>query len=503
MSIFDQKTVSYIPCCLCGTTIPPNPSNMCISCIRGQVDITEGIPKQVYCSWCKGCGRYLSPPNFWLLADLESKELLTFCLKRIKGLKQVKLVDAGFVYTEPHSKRLKVKLTVQKEVFNGTILQQVFVVEIIIQNNFCPDCHKVEAKDMWSAKVQLRQKVEHKRTFLWLEQLILKHQAHVNAVNTTEQPDGIDFYFHTKSHAMKFIQFMTSMVPMKYSDSKQLVSHDIRSNEYTYKYTFIAEVAPVCKDDLVCLSNKMANQLGAISNLVLCHKISNQIYLIDPFTLQTATINSVYWQAPFRSIQSREHLTDFMVLDIEPIDRNNTGRFCLAEAEVARLSDFGRNDRTYFTVTHLGNVLEPGDTCSGYDMSVANFNDDDVLPLRGKSVRSEIVIVRKTYPLHRKLNKKRKFRLARLKMQHSADAAKKFIRDRHERNLEEFIRDLEEDPELRSMVNLYKGPGGSGGAVAEPMGGDDMELDEEDVEPDFPEPDVEELVDLVDGLELY
>lgn len=47
----------------------------------------------------------------------ESRELLTFCVKKIKGLTKVKLVDAGFVWTEPHSRRLKVKLTVQKEVF--------------------------------------------------------------------------------------------------------------------------------------------------------------------------------------------------------------------------------------------------------------------------------------------------------------------------------------------------------------------------------------------------
>ena len=38
------------------------------------------------------------------------------CLKRLKGLNKVHLVDAGFVWTEPHSKRIKVKLTVQKEV---------------------------------------------------------------------------------------------------------------------------------------------------------------------------------------------------------------------------------------------------------------------------------------------------------------------------------------------------------------------------------------------------
>lgn len=46
-------------------------------------------------------------------------------IKKIRGLNKVKLVDAGFVWTEPHSRRLKVKLTIQREVFSGTILQQV------------------------------------------------------------------------------------------------------------------------------------------------------------------------------------------------------------------------------------------------------------------------------------------------------------------------------------------------------------------------------------------
>ena len=61
---------------------------------------------------------------------MESKELLTFCVKKVKGLNKVKLVDAGFLWTEPHSRRLKVKVSIQKEVLNGAILQQTFVVEV-------------------------------------------------------------------------------------------------------------------------------------------------------------------------------------------------------------------------------------------------------------------------------------------------------------------------------------------------------------------------------------
>ena len=33
-------------------------------------------------------------------------------LQRIKNLSKVKLVDAGFIWTEPHSKRLKLKVRI-------------------------------------------------------------------------------------------------------------------------------------------------------------------------------------------------------------------------------------------------------------------------------------------------------------------------------------------------------------------------------------------------------
>lgn len=54
------------------------------------------------------CFRYLQPPGEWIHAALESRELLTLCLKKLKSLNRVKLIDAGFVWTEPHSMRLKV-----------------------------------------------------------------------------------------------------------------------------------------------------------------------------------------------------------------------------------------------------------------------------------------------------------------------------------------------------------------------------------------------------------
>ena len=69
---------------------------------------------------------------------------------------QVKLVDAGFIWTEPHSRRLKVKLTIQAEVLNGAILQQTFVVEYVVETHMCPDCTKTAANpNTWTACVQV------------------------------------------------------------------------------------------------------------------------------------------------------------------------------------------------------------------------------------------------------------------------------------------------------------------------------------------------------------
>lgn len=50
---------------------------------------------QVTILWCKECGRYLQPPKHWVRAEPESKELLTFCTKRIKGLQVNTTADKG------------------------------------------------------------------------------------------------------------------------------------------------------------------------------------------------------------------------------------------------------------------------------------------------------------------------------------------------------------------------------------------------------------------------
>lgn len=74
------------------------------------------------------------------------------------------------------------KLTVQGEVIGGAVLQQTFIVEFNIQHQMCDTCHRSEAQDYWRALVQVRQRANNRKTFYYLEQLILKHKAHENTL---------------------------------------------------------------------------------------------------------------------------------------------------------------------------------------------------------------------------------------------------------------------------------------------------------------------------------
>jgi nonsense-mediated mRNA decay protein 3 len=85
--------------------------------------------------------------------ELESNQLLTMLLKKIKGLKQVKLVEAKWVWTESHSRRLKLELTIQKEVMTKTLLQKKFHVEFEVINLQCEDCKKTFTPHIWTASV--------------------------------------------------------------------------------------------------------------------------------------------------------------------------------------------------------------------------------------------------------------------------------------------------------------------------------------------------------------
>lgn len=87
----------------------------------------------------------------------------------------------------------------------------------------------------------------------------------------------------------------------------------------------------------------------------------------------------MFWRAPYRALLNSRHLVEYMVLDIETTGQTaGNGKLELADAQVARVADFGSNDTTYHVRTHLGHLLNPGDTALGYDLTRANFVEDEL-----------------------------------------------------------------------------------------------------------------------------
>lgn len=446
-----------IKCCECGVSIQSNSHNMCLTCLREHIDITAGICKQIELQFCKGCDRFLQPPGEWINAKWESRELLGLCLKKLKGLKNLELIDACFLWTERHSKRIKLKLVVEGNAADFSSLRQGIIVDYVIQSQMCHECHRVEAKDYWRCVVQVRQHAENKKTYLYLEQLILKHKAHENSLGIKPVHGGLDFYFASENHARKMVNFLESMVPVKVTASRRLISHDQNSNIHHYKYTWSVEIAPLSKDSLVCLSSKVRHQLGNLPPLCLVYKVTHGMHLIDPMTAQISELSGLnYFRTPFEAICNPKQLVEFIVMDIEtlhekkrkgvPGQASKSSRHQPCDIWLVRASQLGANESIIHSRSHLGHILCVGDSVMGYSMKEANINESEFDKLKSDQI-PDVILVRKCHDRHVR-NKQRLWKLKHLTY---GPPDERFVKDKLD-----FIEDLEEDEEFRKNVNIYR-----------------------------------------------
>lgn len=220
-------------------------------------------------------------------------------------------------------------------------------------------------------------------------------------------------------------------------------------------------------------------------------------------TLQSCEIiGPVFWRAPLDTLATVSDLVEFTVLDIE-VDRSHHGygrngnsnsnqnpnvkrKYVLADAQVALAGAFRSSTKKghdpmdmdsdapqiFHTRTHLGAILQPGDSVLGYHLTSANYNSPSFSSLPSSRV-PDIILVKKAYPNRRKKNKKhgnaRPWKLRSIAKEEGEEGetgggrgviGRLGGRDRRkvEEDYELFLRELEEDPEMRGAVNLYKAP---------------------------------------------
>jgi nonsense-mediated mRNA decay protein 3 len=275
---------------------------------------------------------------------------------------------------------------------------------------------------------------------------------------------------------------------------------------------------------------------------------------------QTDVASHVYWRQPFESLATVSDLIEFIVLDVEPSGPAR-GRFVLADAQITRANTVGTqqdddgmgDDGIYHTRTHLGAILQPGDTVLGYHLTNSNFNNDAFESMDAGRL-PDVVLVKKTYPNRRRKSRPRNWKLRSIAKEADdvAEGDKSTVgrgalgrrggvdQKNVERDYELFLRDLEEDREMRAAINLYRNeakpaPGADGdmdmdGTAAKPGSGTrggkrrgaakgvaftDADMDEDmdgmdgahadasdadDEEEDFPEVELDELLEHFDEM---
>ncbi|XP_037410321.1 60S ribosomal export protein NMD3-like [Triticum dicoccoides] len=396
-------------CCLCGVPMPPNAANTCAPCLRARVDVTDGAPRHAAVVHCPSCSSYLEPPRRWTRAAPESAELLQLLLRRVQRPIQrlgVTLTAAEFVFTEPHSKRIRLRLRLRREVLpgRGLALERDHAVEFTVHDRLCDPCGRARAgpdQDQWCAVVQLRQRASHRRTLLHLEQRL----AALGAAGSATRVDvtgagGIDFFLASRSHAAGLVALIASLAPARVADAaRQLVSHDTKSNTYRHRHAFSVELCPVCRDDLVFLPREASRALGGLGPLVLCVRVTDTLALLDASTHRVVSLGiKDYDRHRFEPALTSRQLVEYVVLDVDPSPATGDTKaarfgYRTAYMQVARASELGRSKAVVTVRTHLGHLLGPGDRALGYDLRGANANNLDV----DSHCLPDAVLVKKIY----------------------------------------------------------------------------------------------------------
>ncbi len=483
-----MQTYSKIVCCICGASIEANSRGICSTCEKKNIDITNGITKTGIIHFCKNCNRYLRPP--WIKCEKESQDMMNLCLSKIKGLNKIKIIDSSFIWTEPHSKLIKIKITIQKEI-DKVLASTSFIVEFKEEWIQCEDCAKTFTPHIWKSSVQIRQKVEHKRTFLYLEQLILKHKTYTKAISIKEQSEGVDFYFSNKSQGNSFSSFIQSCLPCKTKQSRQLISVDEKSNVAEYKDTILIEIAPVCQDDLIILNEEQYKKLGGIGPIILCFKQANTLHFIDPISFEMKELDSnTYWRYELKSYVNRSCMSEFLILsceeeinykklsnenskmDIDNINKsNNKGKnnensiyenihqnkinekkFKIVNVKC--IKNLSKNDDEIVEIrTFLGRKMHPGDIYLGYDLREINLSEDLELNLKKKTEKiPDVILVKKKYKNYRRI-----FKLKHLNMEVDERNKKdKNRKNQRKKDEEDFMEEIGENKELREEIDLYR-----------------------------------------------
>ena len=291
------------------------------------------------------------------IIELESPSLLAMCLKKIHGLDRpgIKILDASWVWTEPHSKRyivlicvgddtnhflhrLKIAVDIEAGVLDEKLrVAQKHIVEFKISHKQCPDCIRENTDHTWGACVQIRQRVGHKMSFFHLESRLIKAGLHNSMIDVKVAKEGIDLFFKNKTAAQRVVAFINTIFPITTRTSKKLIGQDRKSNLHRNEFVISVEVVPLCRYDILVTPRES----GRVPELVLVTQLSSNVHMINPRTLGKVewSASKYFGKSNLKPLLTASAFVKFIVLNITPIARDSLSVYAFAEE--FRVKDVG------------------------------------------------------------------------------------------------------------------------------------------------------------------
>lgn len=255
---------------------------------------------------------------------------MSLCLKKVAGLNKVRVIDAFWIWTEPHSKRLKIGIEIEKAVLDGKMnIRQKIEVEYVVRNKQCLECIREASEHSWGAQIQLRQRNSDLRSLISLESELTKAGMHNLMLGIDIVKYGMNIFFMNKNQAEKVIQFISNYLPTKVKSSKKMVSSNKQSNTQKYEYVYLVDVIPLVKFDLVYLTKDVNNKMISQPEFMFVEKVSSSIHFINPLNLKRLDMTaSKYFSlhTPPVPLMNSKQLISFIVLDIEIINTQRTAK---------------------------------------------------------------------------------------------------------------------------------------------------------------------------------
>ena len=136
------------------------------------------------------------------------------------------------------------------------------------------------------------------------------------------------------------------------------------------------------------------------------------------------------------------------------------GKWKCAELELVRENDLGDDNAPILeTITHIGGLLKEGDMVLGYDLSQLSShndleNDVNLKKYLRKAKIPDVIVIKKHYAYYSKTTK-RKWKLKSMVKEREYNVDK-YHAEKEQQDNELFMREIEQDFDLRCMINVYK-----------------------------------------------